>query len=403
MASEGKRTREDSGTADPAPPADAYPRLRHIEITNYKALDHLVLDIPTPTMPGDPDIFVVGSKNGLGKTSLLECCALAQLNHRDQRRVGAMFHYISDFQGRAFELARERRAPFNIEALHGQDGHSSLDWLWQAVPAPESSEPKIRLYELARELGKDNKDTERLARDLGIEVRGVMSTLEAGQAEMIRRHLGKSNFELLGDDADFTQRLFGQSPNILLQTDLLFFHAYRKVAEGTVRVQEMLSGDRPSGASVVKLKTIRLLLGSSGLVEGIEAADAERRLDQLNTLLTTFTGGRIDKKLRPIANDQLDLRIVTPRGTTFSFDGLSSGQKEIVTTLFLIWNETLAHPALVLIDEPELHLNAEWQREFLRHLLALAPQNQYILATHSEDIFASVSEERRVLLEASHG
>ena len=105
----------------------------------------------------------------------------------------------------------------------------------------------------------------------------------------------------------------------------------------------------------------------------------------------------------PIASDQLDLRIVTPRNTTFSFDALSSGQKEIVTTLFLIWNETLAHPALVLIDEPELHLNAEWQREFLRHLLALAPKNQYILATHSEDIFASVSEERRVLLEASHG
>ena len=64
-----------------AAPADA-PKLRRIEITNYKAIDHLVLDIPAPVMRGDPDIFVVGSKNGVGKTSLLECCAIAHIAKR---------------------------------------------------------------------------------------------------------------------------------------------------------------------------------------------------------------------------------------------------------------------------------------------------------------------------------
>ncbi len=206
-----------------------------------------------------------------------------------------------------------------------------------------------------------------------------------------------------GNVTIFIHQFFGRSPNILLNPDLLLFHGYRKVREGTLPAQDMLTQERPEITSAVKVRAVRLLLASSGLVEGTEPVDAERRLEQLNTLLATFAGGRIDKKLRPVGKDQLDLRIVTPRNTTFSFDALSSGQKEIVTTLFLIWNETLAHPALVLIDEPELHLNAEWQREFLRHLLSLAPNNQYILATHSEDIFASVAEERRVLLEASHG
>lgn len=345
MASEGQKTGEGSGTADPAPPADAYPRLRHIEITNYKALDHLVLDIPAPTMPGDPDIFVVGSKNGLGKTSLLECCALAQLNHLDRRRLEAMFHFLHGGSEGAFEVFRATKTPFAVVSRHGD--------VTASISLRDVTHPSL-----------------------------LSSTDE---------------------DATLAFQLFGRSRNVLIHPDLLVFHGYRKVTEGFVRTHEMLSPQRPTGVSVVKLKAIRLLLASSGLVEGIDAVDAERRLEQLNNLLVTFTGGRIDKKLRPVANDQLDLRIVTPRGTTFSFDGLSSGQKEIVTTLFLIWNETLAHPALVLIDEPELHLNAEWQREFLRHLLALAPQNQYILATHSEDIFASVSEERRVLLEASHG
>jgi predicted ATP-dependent endonuclease of OLD family len=51
-----------------------------------------------------------------------------------------------------------------------------------------------------------------------------------------------------------------------------------------------------------------------------------------------------------------------------------------------------------LIDEPELHLNAEWHGDFVRQLHKLAPQNQYILATHSEEMFRSVDECYRAIL-----
>ena len=355
MASEAKNPGEDSGTADAAAPlapsADAYPRLRHIEITNYKALDHLTLDIPAPRMPGDPDIFVVGSKNGLGKTSLLECCALAHLNHMDGRdRLGPLLAHLQRLDRlNRLQLAREPNLTFTIEARYSRGQPSTLSPV------------------------RDDDDE---FEDTG---------------------------ELVGDERQFIERLLGRTPESLILPHLLFFHGYRKILEGPVNSREMLTHGYSEGVSAVKRIAVNLFLGSHGLVEGTDSNTAERHLAQLNQLLTTFAGGRIDKKLRPVGKDQLDLRIVTPRNTTFSFDALSSGQKEIVTTLFLIWNETLAHPALVLVDEPELHLNAEWQREFLRHLLSLAPNNQYILATHSEDIFASVAEERRVLLEASHG
>ena len=52
----------------------------------------------------------------------------------------------------------------------------------------------------------------------------------------------------------------------------------------------------------------------------------------------------------------------------------------------------------MLIDEQELHLNAQWHRSFVKNLVSLAPQNQYIMATHSEDVMDSVGEDRRVLL-----
>ena len=50
---------------------------------------------------------------------------------------------------------------------------------------------KIRVYELAKELGKDNKEMENLIRGLGVEIKGVMSTLDDDQAQAVRRALAQ--------------------------------------------------------------------------------------------------------------------------------------------------------------------------------------------------------------------
>lgn len=136
------------------------------------------------------------------------------------------------------------------------------------------------------------------------------------------------------------------------------------------------------------------------MFEGVRSQDDnEGVLEKLNSLIEDFAGGRVDK-LRPGPHGSLELRVAPVNGdASFSFDGLSSGQKEIIATLFLIWYATRDEPSVVLIDEPELHLNAEWQRMFVHRLAELAPHNQYILATHSEEIFASVSESHRIMLE----
>lgn len=45
-------------------------KLRHLEITDFKAIDSLVLDFPQPRMSFDPDILVMGSKNGVLKVRI---------------------------------------------------------------------------------------------------------------------------------------------------------------------------------------------------------------------------------------------------------------------------------------------------------------------------------------------
>lgn len=139
----------------------------------------------------------------------------------------------------------------------------------------------------------------------------------------------------------------------------------------------------------------------SGLFEDVEEGedDGDEALETLNRLMMEFVGGRIDK-IRPMPDGALELRVmIKGQRQSISFDGLSSGQKEIIATLFLIWYSSRKAPCVVLIDEPELHLNAEWQRAFVSQLFQLAPKNQYILATHAEEVFRAVPERRRILLE----
>ena len=47
-------------------------KIRRLQIANYKGIDELELYFPRPKMSGDPDVVVMGSRNGLGKTSVLD-------------------------------------------------------------------------------------------------------------------------------------------------------------------------------------------------------------------------------------------------------------------------------------------------------------------------------------------
>jgi hypothetical protein len=195
-------------------------------------------------------------------------------------------------------------------------------------------------------------------------------------------------------------RMLGLETEPLVATPVLLFHAFRRVRSGTVALNTLMQSGAGSTVSTFKQVVIKQLMTRSGLFEGGDASEAEKVFAQLDGLVQTYGNGRLGR-LATGPDGALDLRIEPLKGgPSLSFDGLSSGQKEVITTFFLIWYATRDCPSVVLVDEPELHLNAEWQRPWVRTLTELAPWNQYILATHSEEIFASVAPERRLILRA---
>lgn len=86
--------------------------------------------------------------------------------------------------------------------------------------------------------------------------------------------------------------------------------------------------------------------------------------------------------VNPLTN-QYDIEL-TKQGKSFLVGSASSGEREILIYLFGIFALDIRN-ALLLIDEPELHLHPKWQGALLKIFEDLSREtgNQFILATHS--------------------
>jgi ABC-type molybdenum transport system ATPase subunit/photorepair protein PhrA len=188
----------------------------------------------------------------------------------------------------------------------------------------------------------------------------------------------------------------------------LYFNSYRKIQEAApelgmlvdTRREPFLSRRYPlSVVSFFKIQILRsVMLGNKTYVNPIDNKDSESILSFFNTLLIKYAHVTF-KKLEPKEDNTVEIVLEHQDSKQeFPFDGLSSGQKEIISTLFLIWYHTQDSPKIVLIDEPELHLNRDWQQTFIQDLVRIAPHNQYIVATHSVEVAQSVESYQRLLL-----
>ncbi len=107
------------------------------------------------------------------------------------------------------------------------------------------------------------------------------------------------------------------------------------------------------------------------------------------TLKELFASFFPDKKFmgpQPTPEGGLAFPVITPNGTEHDLDELSSGEKEILYGYLRI-RSSAQRDSIILLDEPELHLNPRLIRglpEFYRKHLGEALQNQLWLVTHSD-------------------
>jgi predicted ATPase len=341
-------------------------RIDRLSVRNYKGIDELDLEFPRSQIADDPDIVAIGSRNGVGKSSVLECCALLLAIPRL-----LAIHDDSLSFGNVDDIVRT--------------GQESLEIRGQLTRGSKTTDVRLTVNR--------NGDT----------------TAAPGYQyfdDVSRRKVDV--FAHYGVRDHLVSHILGNIPDPVILPDGLLFHSFRRVSGGHMKSDTIFKSpsiydvglfEDWSSKSAFKGIILREMMYKAGLIENAQRPETKDGiLDKLNALIERYVGGRLGK-LRIIDDDEIDIRIDTSSGFgSYTFNGLSSGQMEIISTLFLIWFSTRDAPSVVLIDEPELHLNAEWHASFVSSLVELAPDNQYILATHSEDVMSSVSREHRIIL-----
>jgi predicted ATPase len=106
-----------------------------------------------------------------------------------------------------------------------------------------------------------------------------------------------------------------------------------------------------------------------------------------STSIDNNNGERIsDGKVLKLNRTNLRVRVESvPEGRRISLDALSSGEKQMIS----LFAKMYLYPGrkVVLIDEPELSLSIDWQRDILVDVLSAPLCGQLIAITHSPFVF----------------
>ncbi len=108
--------------------------------------------------------------------------------------------------------------------------------------------------------------------------------------------------------------------------------------------------------------------------------NSDARTEQFYHLIDTLfasSAKRIDRSSR-------ELRFqLGNSGIVLTPEALSSGEQKALTIFTTLLALPEQQPVTLLLDEPEVSLHFDWQRRLIDELLALHPQLQLIIATHS--------------------
>jgi energy-coupling factor transporter ATP-binding protein EcfA2 len=107
--------------------------------------------------------------------------------------------------------------------------------------------------------------------------------------------------------------------------------------------------------------------------------DSEAELSAINTVIDKFNAFTRDDKTLIINNNEIQVRIGQ---NNHSISKLSSGERHILT-LFTLLLDQGRQRNFIIIDEPEISLNATWQKQLMPTLEKLMPSCQIIAASHS--------------------
>jgi recombinational DNA repair ATPase RecF len=146
--------------------------------------------------------------------------------------------------------------------------------------------------------------------------------------------------------------------------------------------------------------------------EGPGGGAAHRRLERLKELLTELLPEvedvRVDDASRrwgPSVEFKTPYGWVPLHGLSLGYQSLVAWMVDLAAAMFDHHSKhrsPLAEPAIVLVDEIDLHLHPKWQRDLIAFLTTRFPNTQFIATAHSP-LVVQAAEDANVVLLKRHG
>lgn len=320
---------------------------------------------------------VILGDNGVGKTTLLQCiaeCTVAP-NHDPLKERGQLklFETWRLRAGSGDFLFSASRTP----SAHAEQQASRLETSISLGPALREgvSEPFIRRFSTAATLDTSEVPEFWVFLDgsaTGEDIRALICYAYGATRRMGTTMLSKPQAQTLHDH-EATASLFSEGVDLLNAEEWLLQADYASLIESRVRGQ------------------------------------ARRRRDQIREVLINLLPDVSDIRFaRPTEADwKPRVEVETPYGWVRIQD-LSLGYRALIAwvvdlayRLFERYPDSpnpLAEPAIVLVDEIDLHLHPRWQRTIMSYLTERFPNTQFIVTAHSPLIVQAATDANIVLL-----
>jgi predicted ATPase len=377
-------------------------RFKSLEIENFKAITNV-------TLAGLTDVVLIAGPNGCGKSCIFDALRLLKSVYGGYQ-ANEVQNFFSEFQlntrvdaNALMRLAQDRAKPIRISAEITLSKEETK-WLKQNA---ETLVRELAWKSQFPDIASQVIDTSSLASQHRIHHRQIEKKI-AMDAPALITELGKAGFSgevviepnsrVSVQDSLALELIFSKySPENLGVID---FHGpqrtYNREQFGGLNINldalEQQSSQTALYNYVNKYQNVKTQLAASYVRELIakEAGGSGNVMEDLNaTLKELFALFFPNKKFlgtQPTKDGTLLFDVQTKCGSSHDINELSSGEKEILYGYLRLRNSSLRR-SVILIDEPELHLNpklAYGLPDFYHRHLGTALENQLWLVTHSD-------------------
>jgi len=383
--------------------------IKTVVIKNFRALESVTFDLT-------PRANVIVGPNAVGKTTILQAIRLLKAllatrsTTESQQALISLGASSPHFPQRVFlaPLARDINKDIEIRcsfclsteevAIINAEMDGIVERLVQAQFGQAIADPANRIQFMESPIGKDARAKAK------------------AQLESAIKQLGSNNEMILGlTMKPHSQQMSAINPvsGILLSyldqrlppfsTVFSYFPADRALPAGEVGVQLGAADTQQqieSHNSQPQLKYQRL---KNLIFNNIIMGPTQRQslMDEFGLIFKEILRGR---RIKSIGLNELGLLSVMiedlETGREYEIDSLSSGEKGLALT-FLIIAKSVERGGIVLLDEPELHLNPAVSKDVLGFMMKYysKPRNiQFILCTHSPEILSGAFQNEECAL-----